>query len=105
MTAGWFLLPRTRQRAAARASIRWADPAGRGRHRDAGRRVAVSGLGLPLLGLAGARPWRCWPGGPGGWERRAAAPLVDLTMLAAIGTWPLLARALCAYLVLFGPLG
>ena len=38
------------------------------------------------------------------WERRAAAPLVDLKMLAANGTWPLLAGALCAYLVLFGPL-
>ena len=38
------------------------------------------------------------------WERRAAAPLVDVPMLAATGTWPLLAGALCAYLVLFGPL-
>ena len=38
------------------------------------------------------------------WERRAAAPLVDLKMLAATGSWPLLAGALCAYLVLSGPL-
>ena len=37
-------------------------------------------------------------------ERRAAAPPVDVPMLAAAGSWPLLAGALCVYLVLSGPL-
>ena len=44
-----------------------------------------------LAGLALA--WR---------ERRAAAPLVDVPMLAVTGSRLLLAGALCAYLVLFG---
>ena len=35
---------------------------------------------------------------------RAAAPLLDLRALAAAGTGPALGGALCAYLVLFGPL-
>ena len=38
------------------------------------------------------------------WERRAAPPLVDVPILAATGSWLLLAGAVCAYLVLFGPL-
>jgi len=38
------------------------------------------------------------------WERRAAAPLVDVPMLAATGSWPLLAGTPCAHLVLFRPL-
>ena len=38
-------------------------------------------------------------------ERRAAAPLLDLRAMAGtLGTGPALAGALCAYLVLFGPL-
>jgi hypothetical protein len=37
-------------------------------------------------------------------ERRTAAPLIDPPVLAASGIAPLLAGALCAYLVLFGPL-
>ncbi len=37
-------------------------------------------------------------------SRRAAAPLLDLRALAAAGTGPALGGALCAYLVLFGPL-
>ncbi len=66
---------------------------------------AVSGLGLPRPGLAGCAAVALLAGaGLVWWERRAAAPLVDLKMLAANGTWPLLAGALCAYLVLFGPL-
>ena len=47
-----------------------------------GRRVRRRTL---LAGVALA--WR---------ERRAAAPLVDVPMLAATGSWPLLAGALCA---------
>jgi MFS family permease len=37
-------------------------------------------------------------------ERRAAAPLLDLRAMAAAGTGAALLGALCAYLVLFGPL-
>jgi MFS family permease len=38
------------------------------------------------------------------YERRAATPLIGLSALAASGTAPLLAGALAAYMVLFGPL-
>ena len=106
VAAGWFLLPRTRHRAARQG----ADPAGLLllAAAAAGTLVAVSavsGLGLPLPASAGcaAAAVLAWAGLPW-WERRAAAPLVDLRMLAATGTWPLLAGALCAYLALFGPL-
>ena len=66
---------------------------------------AVSGLGAPgwtaavfaavavLTGTALVRH-----------ERRAAAPLLDLRAMAAAGTGAALLGALCAYLVLFGPL-
>jgi predicted MFS family arabinose efflux permease len=66
---------------------------------------AVSGLGLPGPGLAGCAALTALAGaGLTWWERRTAAPLIDLRMLAASGMAPLLAGALCAYLVLFGPL-
>ena len=106
VAAGWFLLPRTRHRAPRQG----ADPLGLILLAAAATGMlvtvsAVSGLGLPPPGLAGcaavallAGPGLAW------WERRVAAPLVDLPVLAATGTWPLLAGALCAYLVLFGPL-
>ncbi len=106
VVAGWFLLPRTRDRAARQG----ADPAGLILLAAAATGTlvavsAVSGLGLALPGLAGcaAVAVPAWAGLVW-WERRAAAPLVDLRMLAASGTGPLLAGALCAYLVLFGPL-
>jgi MFS family permease len=104
--AGWFLLPRTRQLA-------------HGRDMDlpgmmllalaaVGMLVAVSslsGLGLPAWALAGsaaaavvAAAGLIW------WERRSPAPLIDLPLLAASGIAPMLGGALCAYLVLFGPL-
>ena len=106
VAAGWFLLPRTRHRPARQG----ADPLGLILLAAAavGMLVAVSaisglGLSLPASGgfavvalLAGAGLVR--------WEPRATAPLVDVPMLAASGIWPLLAGALCAYLVLFGPL-
>ena len=107
VAAGWFLLPRTRHRAAGQG----ADPAGLMLLAAAATGTlvavsAVSGLGLPLPGLAGcaavALLAAVGPGVVG--AARSAAPLVDLPMLAAAGTWPLLAGALCAYLVLFGPL-
>jgi MFS family permease len=106
VAAGWFLLPRTRHRTARQG----ADPLGLIllAAAAAGTLVtvsAVSGLGLPLAGSAGCAAVALLAGtGLVWWERRAAAPLADLRMLAATGTWPLLAGALCAYLVLFGPL-
>ena len=106
VAAGWFLLPRTRQRAARPGT----DPLGLILLAAAATGTlvavsAVSGLGLPRPGLAGPAAVALLAGaGLVWWERRAPAPLVDLKMLAASGTWPLLAGALCAYLVLFGPL-
>jgi len=106
LAAGWFLLPRTRDRATRQG----ADPLGLILLAVAatGSLVAisaVSGFGLALPGLAGCAAVAVLAGaGLVWWERRAAAPLVDLRMLAATGTWPPLAGALCAYLVLFGPL-
>ena len=106
VAAGWFLLPRTRQRAARQR----ADPAGMAllAATATGTLVAVSavsGLGLPTAGLAGFAVLAVLAGaGLTWWEQRAAAPLVDLPVLAGSGIAPLLAGALCAYLVLFGPL-
>jgi MFS family permease len=66
---------------------------------------ALSGLGAPAWSaavfaavavLTGAALLRH--------ERRAAAPLLDLRAMAAAGTGAALLGALCAYLVLFGPL-
>jgi Major Facilitator Superfamily len=66
---------------------------------------ALSGLGAPawmaavfaaVAALAGAALLRH--------ERRAAAPMLDLRAMAASGTGSGLLGALCAYLVLFGPL-
>jgi MFS family permease len=102
--AGWYLLPRTRQLAPRRG----ADPLGLAllATAAAGTLVAVSalsGLGLPVLALAGSAAAAALGGaGLAQWERRPAAPLIDLPMLARIG--PALGGALCAYLVLFGPL-
>ena len=104
--AGVYLLPRTRHRAARQGS----DPLGVTllATAAAGLLVAVSALsgsGLPAwaaLGAAAAAvaagaalPW---------WERRSAAPLIDVPMLAAARIAPALAGAMCAYMVLFGPL-
>jgi EmrB/QacA subfamily drug resistance transporter len=105
VVAGWFLLPRTRQLAHGRGS----DPFGMALLATAtvGTMVAISslsGLGLPFLVLAGlaaaaaAGAFLIW------WERRSAAPLIDLRLLAAAGIAPALGGALCAYMVLFGPL-
>ena len=106
VAAGWFLLPRTRQRAARQG----ADPLGMALLAAAATGTlvavsAVSGLGLPAAGLAGFAVLAVLAGaGLTWWEQRAAAPLVDLPVLAGSGIAPLLAGALCAYLVLFGPL-
>jgi hypothetical protein len=66
---------------------------------------SLSGLGLPVLAVAGsaaaaaaAAVGLIW------WERRSPAPLIDLPLLAAAGIAPALGGALGVYLVLFGPL-
>jgi EmrB/QacA subfamily drug resistance transporter len=106
VAAGWFLLPRTRHR----ADRQGADPLGLIllAATATGTLIAVSamsGLGLPLPGFAACAVAALLAGAAlVCWERRTAAPLVDVPMLAATGIWPLLAGALCAYLVLFGPL-
>jgi EmrB/QacA subfamily drug resistance transporter len=106
VAAGWFLLPRTRQR----ASRQGADPLGlvlMAAATTGGLIVvsAVSGLGLPVAAFAGfAALAVLGAAGLVWWEKRTAAPLIDVTALAATGTTPLLVGALCAYLVLFGPL-
>ena len=104
--AGFYLLPRTGHRAARQG----ADPLGVMllATAAAGLLVAISALsgsGLPALTALGAAaaaviagaalPW---------WERRAAAPLIDVPMLARARIGPALAGAMCAYMVLFGPL-
>jgi MFS family permease len=106
VTAGWFLLPRTRHRAPRQRT----DPLGLVLLATAatGTLIAVSaasGLGLPGLAVAGFAALAALAAvGLAWWERRAAAPLIDLELLAASGTAELLAGALCTYMVLFGPL-
>jgi MFS family permease len=106
LAAGWYLLPRSRQLAGNRG----ADPAGMILLATTTTAAllaisALSGLGWPAGAVAGcaavsvgaaAALWR--------WERRAPAPLLDLRGLSASGIAPALGGALCAYLVLFGPL-
>jgi MFS family permease len=122
VVAGWYLLPRTRGRAADRAAGQHGDSrlAGGGSggadlggmallaaSTSAGMLAisSLSGLGLPAWAvvacaafafLAGAALIRR--------ERMVAAPLLDLRALAVSGTGPALGGALCSYLVLFGPL-
>jgi MFS family permease len=121
VVAGVYLLPRTR--GTAGQLLAGQPPAGRPpadrRGTDPGGTVllatattaamlaisALSGLGAPAWAaavcavvavLAGAALLRH--------ERRVAAPLLDLRAMAASGTGAALLGALCAYLVLFGPL-
>ncbi len=106
LAAGWFLLPRTRRH----ADRERADLPGMALLATAatGMLVAVSGisgLGLPTAGIAGFAALAVLAGaGLAWWERCAGSPLIDLPMLAARGIRPLVGGALCAYLVLFGPL-
>jgi MFS family permease len=116
VVAGIYLLPRTR--GAGGELLAGQPPAGQ-RGTDPGGTVllaaattagllaisAVSGLGAPgwaaavfaaVAVLTGTMLLRH--------ERRAAAPLLDLSAMAAAGTGAALLGALCAYLVLFGPL-
>ena len=123
--AGWYLLPRTRRAGAARGVGPDAGRDGIGRQ-NAGPHGAdlggmgllavstsagmlaissLSGLGLPVWAVAACVAAAVTAGaGLVRHSRRAAAPLLDLRALAAAGTGPALGGALCAYLVLFGPL-
>jgi MFS family permease len=66
---------------------------------------SLSGLGLPLWVVAACVAVAATAGAAlVRHSRRAAAPLLDLRALATAGTGPALGGALCAYLVLFGPL-
>ena len=121
VVAGVYLLPRTRGPAGQLLGTQ--PPAGRlpsaRRGTDPGGTIllataatagmlaisALSGLGAPawvaavfavVAALSGAALLRH--------ERRVAAPLLDLRAMAAAGTGAALLGALCAYLVLFGPL-
>ena len=123
VVAGWYLLPRTRRagepaprplpvghRAAGRAGQPGADLGGMGLlavSTSTGMLAisSLSGLGLPLWAVATCVVAAATAGAAlvrHSW--RAAAPLLDLRALAAAGTGPALGGALCAYLVLFGPL-
>ena len=115
VVAGWCLLPRTKRvggpalgpRPAARPG---ADLGGMGLlavSTSTGMLAisSLSGLGLPLWAVATCVAVAAATGAAlvrHSW--RAAAPLLDLRALAAAGTGPALGGALCAYLVLFGPL-
>jgi MFS family permease len=116
VVAGVCLLPRTRglagqpQAGPSREGKRGTDPGGTvllAAATTAGMLAisALSGLGAPawsaavfaaMAVLAGTALLRH--------ERRVAAPLLDLRAMAAAGTGAALLGALCAYLVLFGPL-
>ncbi|MGH3210055.1 MAG: MFS transporter [Trebonia sp.] len=121
VVAGVYLLPRTRgaagQLLAGRPSA-GRPPAGR-RGTDPGGTAllatattagmlaisALSGLGAPAWTAAVFAAVAVLAGTALlGHERRVAAPMLDLRAMAAAGTGPALLGALCAYLVLFGPL-
>jgi EmrB/QacA subfamily drug resistance transporter len=104
--AGWFLLPRTRHHA-ERGGV---DPVGV---------VLLGGTTTGMLLAVSAAAGLHLPGWAAGllagtavagavalvrWERRTPAPLLDLSILSAPTVASGLAGALCAYLVLFGPL-
>ena len=106
VVAGWYLLPRSRGLARELS----ADPAG-------ALLLAAATTGtLAALAAAAGPGVRAWAvagfavaavvaaAGFAAWERRVTGPLVDLRVLAASGIGPALFGAMCAYLVLFGPL-
>jgi MFS family permease len=106
MVTGWYLLPRTRGLASGRST----DPAGivlLGAATTATMLMisALSGLDMPIAARAACAAVAVvtWVGLLL-WERRPAAPLIDLSALVSSGISWALGGALCAYLVLFGPL-
>ena len=109
VVAGWYLLPRTKV-GPGRADGSGADLAGivlLAASTSAGMLAisSLSGLGLPAWAVATCLVVAVTTGAAlarHSW--RAAAPLLDLRALARTGTGPALGGALCAYLVLFGPL-
>jgi MFS family permease len=104
LAAGWFLLPRTRQRATGSG----IDPLGVLLLAAASTGVllvvsAVSGLTLPVPVAVLAAGSAAAAGGLLWWERRVDQPVLDVALLQTrLGAG--LAGALAAYLVLFGPL-
>ena len=115
VVAGWCLLPRTKRAGGPAlgplpAGQPGADLGGMGLlavSTSAGMLAisSLSGLGLPLWAVATCVVTAATAGAAlvrHSW--RAPAPLLDLRALAAAGTGPALGGALCAYLVLFGPL-
>jgi MFS family permease len=130
VVAGWYLLPRTRradepgghQPAGGRPGghqLGGGRPGGGRPGADLGGMgllavstsagmlaiSSLSGLGLPLWAVAACVAVAATAGAAlVRHSRRAAAPLLDLRALATAGTGPALGGALCAYLVLFGPL-
>jgi MFS family permease len=110
VVAGWYLLPRTRRSGDPGVGPRGGDLGGMGLlavSTSAGLLAisSLSGLGLPAWAVATSVAVAATAGAAlVRHSRRAAAPLLDLRALAAAGTGPALAGALCAYLVLFGPL-
>jgi MFS family permease len=113
VVAGWYLLPRTRQRGDGRPSgggPGGADLGGMGllaASTSAGMLAisSLSGLGLPAWAIVACAAFAVAAGAAlVRRERRVAAPLIDLRAMAASGTGPALGGALCSYLVLFGPL-
>jgi MFS family permease len=115
VVAGWYLLPRTKRTGEPAlgplpVGRPGADLGGMGLlavSTSTGMLAisSLSGLGLPLWAVATCVAAAAATGAAlvrHSW--RAAAPLLDLRALAAAGTGPALGGALCAYLVLFGPL-
>ena len=115
VVAGWYLLPRTKRAGEPApgplsAGRPGADLGGMGLlavSTSTGMLAisSLSGLGLPLWAVATCVVAAATAGAAlvrHSW--RAAAPLLDLRALAAAGMGPALGGALCAYLVLFGPL-
>ena len=129
VVAGWYLLPRTKVGPGGAdglgADVRGVDgPAvGGGTGDRSGADLAgigllaastsaamlaissLSGLLLPNWAVAACLVAAVTAGAAlARHSRRAAAPLLDLRALARTGVGPALGGALCAYLVLFGPL-
>ena len=116
VVAGVCLLPRTRGLAGqphagqGREGKRGTDPGGTvllAAATTAGMLAisALSGLGAPAWSAAVFAAMAVLAGTALlSHERRVAAPLLDLRAMAAAGTGAALLGALCAYLVLFGPL-
>jgi MFS family permease len=120
VVAGWYLLPRTKRASEPALGPLPADQPDVGQPgADLGGMglmavststgmlaiSSLSGLGLPLWAVATCVVAAATAGAAlvrHSW--RAPAPLLDLRALAAAGTGPALGGALCAYLVLFGPL-